>query len=235
MKFLQKNSLKSSRFAWVWCILVLFLACQNIEKNVAVTKPEEEEFRIMEGDFLFQDLDCGELCDAIEKVTGKVDGKSFSHVGLVVRRGDSLAVAEAIEQDVHYTQLKAFLERNVDSTGKYKIYVGRLAGFYQPLIPRAASFIHKQKGTAYDDAFIYDNGKYYCSELIYDAFQFAFGGKPFFELSDMTYKDPDTGEIFPPWVEYFKALNTEIPEGLPGCNPNSIARDSKIKIVKKFY
>ena len=34
---------------------------------------------LKEGDLLFQDLNCGELCDAIETVTQGVDGKDFSH------------------------------------------------------------------------------------------------------------------------------------------------------------
>ena len=38
------------------------------------------------GDLLFQDIDCGGLCDAIEKVTAGVKGYHFSHVGLVYKK-----------------------------------------------------------------------------------------------------------------------------------------------------
>ncbi|MHC4724324.1 MAG: hypothetical protein ACYS9V_08765 [Planctomycetota bacterium] len=40
-------------------------------------------FEPKEGDLLFQDLDCGPLCDAIEKVTTGYQGSNFSHVGIL--------------------------------------------------------------------------------------------------------------------------------------------------------
>ena len=51
---------------------------------------------LREGDLLFQNLNCGALCDAIETVTEGVDGKDFSHCGIVVELNDSLKVIEAI-------------------------------------------------------------------------------------------------------------------------------------------
>jgi hypothetical protein len=39
------------------------------------------------GDILFQDLDCGGLCDAIEQMTQSYGGRYFSHIGLVSKVG----------------------------------------------------------------------------------------------------------------------------------------------------
>ncbi len=86
-------------------------------------------------------------------------------------------------------------------------------------------------GVPYDEVFLPDNGRLYCSELVALAFQAANDGEAFFKTSTMTYKDPSTGDFFPAWVDYFKDLNTDIPEGLPGCNPGGLSRDEKLEII----
>jgi len=82
----------------------------------------------------------------------------------------------------------------------------------------------------YDDEYVYNNGAYYCSELIYDAFMFANNGTPFFRLFPMTYKQPGTNDYFPAWVEYYKQICKPIPEGQPGCNPGGISVSDTIEI-----
>ena len=49
------------------------------------------------------------------------------------------------------------------------MFVGRLKRKYRKYIPEN-HFSLQQVGVPYDDEYLYDNGKYYCSELIYDAF-----------------------------------------------------------------
>ncbi|MES2778655.1 MAG: YiiX/YebB-like N1pC/P60 family cysteine hydrolase, partial [Bacteroidota bacterium] len=93
-------------------------------------------------------------------------------------------------------------------------------------------FSLQQLGKPYDDPFLYDNGKYYCSELIYDAFAFANNGKPFFQLEPMTFKQPNSTSYFPVWIEYYQKLNIPIPEGKPGINPGGISRSDKIEFLK---
>ena len=178
------------------------------------------------GDLIFQNLDCGPMCDAIEAVTEGVDGQDFSHVALVCKQGDSLVVIEAIGKGVHYTSLSNFSKRTTN-----KMYVGRVKSQYKKLIAKAETFAEKQNGIPYDDEFIYNNGKYYCSELVYDAFKFANNDKPFFTLYPMTYKQPGSNDFFPVWVDYFKKLNKQIPEGQPGCNPGGLSRSDKIDII----
>jgi hypothetical protein len=178
------------------------------------------------GDFLFQNLDCGELCDAIEAVTEGYNGQKFSHIGLVYMRDDSVYVIEAIGENVHLTPIIDFLER-----GDNPIVHARLKKLYANLIPEAIQFSLTQLGIAYDDPFLYNNGKYYCSELIYDAFAFANNNKPFFVLEPMTFKQPHSNDYFPVWIDYYKKLNMDIPEGKPGINTGGISRSNKIEIV----
>ncbi|NDI97929.1 hypothetical protein GWA97_02455 [Flavobacterium sp. LaA7.5] len=181
---------------------------------------------LQDGDLLFQDMDCGPLCDAIEAVTEGYNDNDFSHMGMIYHKNDMLYVIEAAGSAVRLTTLEKFSE----NTAK-PMYVGRLKKQYNNLIPLAISFSLQQIGVPYDDEYVYDNGSYYCSELIYDAFLFANNGKPFFRLYPMTYKQPNTNEFFPAWVEYYKSIGAAIPEGLPGCNPGGISVSDKIEII----
>lgn len=179
------------------------------------------------GDLLFQDLNCGDLCNAIEEVTTGYKDQKFSHIGLVYLRNDSVYIIEAIGNDVHLTHIVRFLERSDDP-----VVQARLKPEYSKLIPKAIQFSLQQQGKPYDEPFLYNNGKYYCSELIYDAFAFANNGKPFFKLEPMTFKKPGSQEFFPVWVEYYEKLNLKIPEGQPGINPGGISRSDKITVFE---
>ena len=178
------------------------------------------------GDFIFQDMDCGPLCDAIEAVTEGYKGNDFSHMGLVYKKNDTIYIIEAAGTKVRLNTLEKFSK----NTSK-PMYIGRVKKKYTQLIPEAISFSLEQIGVPYDDDYVYDNGKYYCSELIYDSFKKANKDKPFFQLFPMTYKEPGTNEFFPAWVEYYKQIGSEIPEGKPGCNPGGMSTSNKISIL----
>ncbi len=194
-----------------------------------------QDFQYHTGDLLFQDMDCGALCDAIENVTPAVNGKHFSHVGMVYVVQDSVWVIEAIGKDVHLTPLAEFLNRQKNAEGKPKVIVGRLQKAYRHLNARAIGYAISLRGMPYDDEFRMNNGKYYCSELVYEAYKEANGQRAFFHLYPMTYKDPVTGKTAPAWKQYFKDLGKKIPEGKPGCNPGSIALSDAVEIIREFY
>ena len=185
-----------------------------------------QEAALKDGDLIFQDMDCGPLCDAIEAVTEGYNGNDYSHMGMVYHRNDTIFIIEAAGSAVRLTTLEKFSE----NTAK-PMHVGRLKKKYQELIPKAIKFSLEQLGIPYDDFYVYDNGAYYCSELIYDAFKHANNSKPFFELKPMTYKEPGTDDFFPAWVEYYNSINAVIPEGLPGCNPGGMSVSDKIEII----
>ncbi|AMP99373.1 hypothetical protein AY601_2483 [Pedobacter cryoconitis] len=189
----------------------------------------QENIQLKSGDLIFQNLDCGPLCDAINAVTQGYQGNKFSHMGMVLLRNDSVLVIEASGKNVHLTPLQTFLSKSA-----HPHYVGRLKPAYQKIIPAALAFSMAQMGVLYDDQYLYDNGKYYCSELIYDAFKAANKNKPFFKLFPMTYKEPGSGAYFPVWKVYFEHLNMEVPEGKPGCNPGGISLSDKIDILGQY-
>lgn len=180
---------------------------------------------LQSGDLLFQNIDCGPLCDAIEKVTTGYKGNAFSHIGLVYTRNDSVFVIEAIGKDVHLTYITDFAARS-----PHPMYVAALKPAYKKLNKRAMQYALQQQGVPYDDVFLYNNAKYYCSELIYDAYKYANGNKAFFKLEPMTFKQPGTSQYFDAWISYYKGLNAVIPQGKPGINPGGISRSDKIVI-----
>ena len=196
---------------------------------VACAAPKKQS-ELQEGDILFQDLDCGALCDAIEAVTEGVDGMDFSHCAMVVKINDTLKVVEAIGNSVQINSITDFYNRSGNNSET--VVVGRVKPSHRQLIEKAAAFSLEQLGSEYDDAFHLNNGKWYCSELIFESFRQADGGQDFFELRPMTFKDPNTGEFFPAWIEYYSELGVEIPEGEAGLNPGSISRSDKIEIIQ---
>ncbi|SRR5690554_3163460 len=184
-----------------------------------------QNHNLKNGDLLFINLNCGAMCDAINAVTEGYEGKNFNHVGMVFSHNDKdFFVYEAISKGVVKTPLSDFLDRNAE------IYKGSVTDSYSHLIPLAAEFCEEQLGVAYDADFLYDNGKYYCSELLYDAFLYANNNEAFFQLFPMTYKEPGSEDFFPVWQEHFEKQGIEIPEGLPGCNPGGMSLDEKIEM-----
>lgn len=165
------------------------------------------------------------MCEAINEVTTGYAGLKFNHIGLVAIKNDEIYVIEASGEAVKSTPLNTFLRYSSQT-----MYLGRLKEEYVDLIPDAIAFASKQIGVPYDDEFLYDNGKYYCSELIYDAFKSAYK-QPFFSLFPMTYKPLGSNTYFPVWVNYFKELGQPIPEGLPGCNPGGLSISDRITIL----
>jgi len=186
---------------------------------------QEKINTLKSGDLLFQNGECGELCIAINKVTPAIYGKHFSHVGLVSVEQNGIFVIEATGDSVQKNTLKTFLSRTQNP-----VLVGRLKQNFQALIPEALAFSEQQIGVPYDDDFLYDNGKYYCSELVYDAFKNANKIHAFFELFPMTFKAPGSDAFFPGWVKYYEAKGMEVPEGKLGCNPGGIGQSDKIDI-----
>ncbi len=214
-------------------LAALFLSALFLLAGCAGYGPENHcPFTPRPGDLLFQDLDCGELCEAIEKVTTGYDGADFSHVGVVAEsEAGELIVIEAVTEGVTATPLAEYLSRSLDDQGRPKIAVGRLKKPYRHLIGPALEEAFSLIGKPYDKPFVVGNDAYYCSELIYEIFLRANKGKPVFELAPMTFKDPESGTIFPAWQGYFSKLGISVPEGQPGINPGGISLSPAIVII----
>ena len=203
--------------------------------NGICTAQNWEAFKYESGDLLFQDMDCGEWCDAMEAVTPVAHNKRLSHVGIAYVNKDSVWVIEAWGADVHLLPLRQFMLRQLDDLGRPKVMVGRVPAEYQNLAGRAVGFALEQRGKPYDLEFIYDNGKFYASELVFDAYKAANKGRALFEVQQWSFSDPGNWKIHPFWQRYFEELQMKVPEGKSGFNPAALANDDNVEIVTSFY
>lgn len=216
MRFLLTNLKTSLTVKINFFLLLLFFSFVSFSQH---------KIELQNGDFIFQSMHCGPLCDAINQVTEGYHGIDFNHMGMVVIQDQKTYILEASGAAVKLTPYETFITYT-----DLPMYVGRLKKRYQKLIPNAIAFGLQQLGVPYDDEYLYDNGKYYCSELIYDCFLQA-NKKPLFTLFPMTFKAPGSNTYFDVWEAYYQKLNVEIPEGKPGCNPGGISTSKKIKIL----
>ena len=189
-----------------------------------------KKFELQEGDLLFQDLDSSLLCDAIEIVTPGFKDANFSHIGLVVLDNDTHKVLEAIPPEVVLTPIEVFLTRSYDKNKKPKIIVGRINEEYQHSIKKAIIFAKSKIGIKYDEVFLMNNNSYYCSELIFEAFE----KDTIFKLRPMTFLNPETNDTLTAWKNYYSKLGIKIPQNEPGINPGIMSLSEKIEMIY-FY
>ena len=185
------------------------------------------------GDILFQDLDCGPPCEAIEAVTSGYNGAQLSHNGIITEiKGNKFSqifVVEAIGERVVKTPLDKFLKRS------NKVIVGRLKPDYTYMISDAINYIENSiLGKPYDYIFDLENDTYYCSEVIYQGFQSSDSTQNLFAINPMTFNEPNSKNPFVHWVTYYEELNAAIPEGELGLNPGGMSQSDKINIIHTF-
>lgn len=208
---------------------ILIFNCSQIAENEELPTPQT-------GDLLFQQWDESDFAKAINAVTFGADNEDYAHVGLVLSMNDTLQVLEAVTNGgVVLRPLDQFLHASVNKEGNPRVAIGRLQVDFQESIPDINSWALSKVGMPYDTLFIYGNDKYYCSELIHDAFNENVKGNDVFEQAPMTYIDPVTNNFFPIWETYFKEFNQEIPEGKLGINPGLMSRSKKIDIIAKLW
>lgn len=205
-------------------LLIIILILSNLD---AMSQAPKIEFK--EGDLVFQDLDCGPLCDAIEAVTEGYKGRDFSHVAIIIKENNRLRAIEAIGTEVRTISIDSLFLR---TPSKNKYLVMRLNDEYQYLSKNISKNSLEYIGKKYDDRFIMNNDSLYCSELVYEVFNSSIKNGTIFHLQEMTYKEPGTNKFFQAWVDYYKSLNSSIPEGLPGINPGLISRSAYLHIVE---
>lgn len=186
------------------------------------------------GDLFFQDLNCGEFCDAITTVTLGYKNTQLSHVGMVIDKDGAQYIIEARQSGVVLSSLEEFLQRSLDENKKPRVIVGRLKPKYQRLTHQAAQNMVGWLGMPYNNNFTPNNKfkSFYCSQLIAQAFQLANDGKPIFQYNIMTFKHQ--GEKTQAWESYFKKIGKLAPEGEVGTNPGMMSRDDAVTIIYQY-
>ena len=197
---------------------------------------DEKEFKLKQGDLLFQNSGRSEIATAIKDVTGTSFSKNYSHVGMAIQKNGLWFVLEAIPKEgVCQTPIKNFLNRNKNKNNKSQTTVARLNSYYQPYIKNAIEYGIKRINKPYDEVFLWDDDSYYCSELIYKMFSTQNLPKdsiPFL-THPMTFND-STGKTLASWEAYYEKRNRRIPEGTEGTNPNLMACSPYIKFIHNY-
>lgn len=206
----------------IFAILFLTICCVGCDYGAV------DRSTLKAGDILFQDLDCGDACDAIEKVTVGFNGLDFSHCGIVAEVDGSLQVVEAYGS-VHATSIDSFFNRSKDKHGNAKVIAGRIKD--STLATQAAIISTNYIGKPYDKEFKLNDDKYYCSELVYECYKAANNNQAYFPLNKMTFKEPDSTAFIPFWINYYEDLGVPIPEGELGINPGAISRSKQLEII----
>lgn len=212
-------------------LLLLFVTL--IGCSVAQDVVDVRGFDIKTGDILFQANDAGSYTSAIENTTKDSVNIAFSHVGVAYIEDSSVYVLEAIPYGVSKTPIETFLRKSKQANNRPVVIATRLKKRYQKSIPNAIDKILSLVGKRYDFLFDPTNDMYYCSELI--DISFLHKGKPIFESAPMSFKDKDTGETNPYWIDHFKIHGQEIPEGVLGTNPSDMFKSKSLTIVHRFY
>ena len=170
------------------------------------------------GDLLFVRSQASEMEKAISASTGE-----YTHVALVER--DPSGYVWVIEADRQKgVQRLPFQAWDKAYNGQYDVF-----RFTQPfdttdMILRARGFV----GQPYDEGFLPDNNKFYCSELIYECFWKD--GEHLFEAQPMNWRDAN-GNIPEYWIDHFQKLGVPVPEGVPGTNPTDMAKSPLLQKV----
>ena len=183
---------------------------------------------LQNGDLVFaaieMQVETNNFSNAINSVTQTGNETNYTHIGIVGIDDNVIWVIHASpRKGVFRDSLETFLKE------EKHIFVYRLKPGYRHFITQALNKSLDYYGQTYDNSFLLNDSSQYCSGLIYHLFE----STGIFHLNPMTFKDI-SGDFHPFWVEHYKKLNIEIPEGVPGCNPNEMATSPAIFFVGKL-
>lgn len=193
-------------------LTALFVACGDGLRN---------------GDLVFVCADTAGMDAAISEATSEDNIVNYSHVGIVECTKDSGAFVidatpkygvsrhslwefRAENGELHYYRVKGYRNGN-EWVGNAKRYIGHPYDFY----------------------FRPDNGQFYCSELV-EKCCVASDGTPIFEVQPMNFRSSD-GTIPDYWVNLFDSLGVEVPQGVPGTNPNDLVKSGRVERLDYSY
>lgn len=187
---------------------------------------------VRSGDLLFMAGESSPMSGAIVSATGDQGAINFSHVGIALMQNGADSVLEATtEGGVQVIPLTDFLNRAARIGGKPAVVAMRLqdtTGVGQA-IERARGFL----GQPYDYSYRPDNGKQYCSELVWESYRTADGGHRFAARA-MNFRAVD-GSMPAFWEKLFGKLGEAVPEGVPGTNPNDLSKDAQLREIYRWY
>lgn len=180
---------------------------------------------LMPADLAFVLSADGAFDRAISGATAEEGTRDYTHVAIVFHQdGEERIIEAAPGGGVAICTLEDFVQRN----GNVDFY--RLQGVsYNPetVIGRAKSHL----GEDYDYTYLPDNRMMYCSELVYESYV-TDEGEHIFSSRPMNFLNSD-GSLDEFWQNLFDRLQMEVPQNVPGTNPNDMSKDAKLILVKE--
>ncbi|XUP37546.1 YiiX/YebB-like N1pC/P60 family cysteine hydrolase (plasmid) [Xanthomonas axonopodis pv. vasculorum] len=184
--------------------------------------------KVHDGDLLFVTAAHTGLSGAIDGATGVQGQPSFDHVALVAHAGDAAVVLHADEHGSHEQPLQAFID---EATAKQRqIVVYRLGRAHRPAIPDAIAQARRMLGKPYNDTYVQDDNSYYCSDFI----ERAFRAHHVIALQPMNFRNLQTGKISPYWIDFYRSKGMPVPQGMPGTNPNDMAKAPALSVIGRL-
>ena len=200
---------------FIMAVLLLAMGCGN------------GNARLQNGDLIFvglpygYDAETGSMDAAISSATGEEGGLNLIHVAIAEVKGDSTWIIDAtIRHGVDRHPLDTFLRDFTLPDGSYpEFIVKRAKGINaNAAVERAKTYC----GRGYDVRFLPDNEELYCSELVQVSYLDA-KGEPVFQSEPMNWLAPD-GTMPAYWEWMFGQLGMDVPQGLPGTNPQRMSQ-----------
>lgn len=200
---------------FILAVLLLAMGCGN------------GNARLQNGDLIFvglpygYDAETGSMDAAISSATGEEGGLNLIHVAIAEVKGDSTWIIDAtIRHGVDRHPLDTFLRDFTLPDGSYpEFIVKRAKGINaNAAVERAKTYC----GRGYDVRFLPDNEELYCSELVQVSYLDA-KGEPVFQSEPMNWLAPD-GTMPAYWEWLFGQLGMDVPQGLPGTNPQRMSQ-----------
>ena len=217
-----------NKFRFILTIVASVLAIYSCNREVSGDT-------LMTGDLVFvgiprdYTLEEGSMDEAITSATGDPDGLNLIHVAIAEVKGDSTWIIDAtIRHGVDRHPLDTFLTDFTLKDGSYPTFI--IKRLNDP--SKAVQFVENAKkylGQPYDVYFLPDNGRLYCSELVRDSY-IGPDGTRVFDAAPMNFKGPD-GEFPLYWQQLFGLLGQDIPQDVPGTNPQDMSQSPAIHEV----
>ena len=218
------------RFLATLLVAVAVLSCLSACRNKA---GEPVEPKVETGDLLFIGIpmNYGEdtMAAAIADATSKGDSVNFIHTAIL--EVDSLGaiwvidatLAHGVDRHPLDTLLADFTLHTPGAVETFEVW--RVKDNWDA--ERWVAQAKKMVGEPYDVYFKPSNERHYCTELVYDAYVDA-DGTPLFEAVPMNFKNKE-GMMPEYWTQLFASLGEEVPQGVPGTNPQMM-RESPILV-----
>jgi len=202
-----------TKLLFVFLTLILIIGCGN--RNDCLRNGDLLFVRLPSG----YDAETGTMDAAISSSTGDGESGNLIHVAIVEVKADSVWVIDAtIKHGVDRHPMDTFLTDFTLRNGSYPDFIiKRVKGIdTDSAVERAKALC----GRGYDVRFLPDNDEFYCSELVQACYLDA-DGKPIFASEPMNWLAPD-GTMPPYWEWLFGQLGMDVPQGLPGTNPQQM-------------